>query len=150
MAKFKNNPRIPFGKKAWYIFTIIEGMYTWATVPLLIFVLGYLPLWLAPDVAREAVFYQNTPHTLEALMQLSLMGVFVSALLGFALLPPRPKGVRPHTWLVMLFQWALVPVTFILFGAFPAIDAQTRMMFGRYLGFNLTEKKRKGASAVSS
>lgn len=150
MGKFRDNPRIPLKKKAWYIFTVMEGMYTWATVPLLIFVLGYLPLWLAPDAAREAVFYQNTPHILETLMQLSLIGVFVSALLGFALLPPRPKGIGRHTWLIMVLQWALVPFTFVIFGSFPAIDAQTRMMFGNYLGYNLTEKKRKGASAAPS
>jgi hypothetical protein len=58
------------------------------------------------------------------------------------MLPPRPSTVKKSMWIVMVFQWVLLPVTFILFGALPAIDAQTRLMVGKYLVFNVTEKKR--------
>jgi len=69
--------------------------------------------------------------------------VLVSAAMSLALLPPRPAHKRALDAAVMLLQWVLVPVTFVVFGAFPAIDAQTRLMLGRYLGFNVTEKKRR-------
>jgi hypothetical protein len=115
-------------------------MYTWATAPFLIFLLGRLPLWLASD--QDIAFIQAAPFTLENIMRLAMVGVFVSAALSLTLLPPRPKSVKSHTWLVMIAQWALLPVTFILFGAFPAIDAQTRLMIGKYLGFNVTKKAR--------
>jgi hypothetical protein len=68
--------------------------------------------------------------------------VFVSAVLSLTLLPPRPKSVKPHTWIVMIVQWLLLPITFTIFGALPAIDAQTRLMLGKYLGFNVTRKTR--------
>ncbi|MBN1585495.1 glycosyltransferase family 2 protein [Candidatus Uhrbacteria bacterium] len=137
------HPAIPWRKRIFHTWNMMEGMYTWATAPLLMFLLGYLPIWLAPESLRSAAFYQNTPHTLETLMTLSMAGVLVSGILSFTLLPPKPTHRPRWFWLFMILQWALLPVTFIVFGAFPAIDAQTRMMLGRYLGFNVTEKKRQ-------
>lgn len=137
---FRHDPKMPHRKKIKYIWNHIEGMYTWATAPILIFILGWLPLRVARGA--ESVLVQFAPLTLEKLMQLAMIGVFASGILSLTLLPPRPKTVKWTVWFVMILQWALLPVTFILFGAFPAIDAQTRLMFGRYLGFNVTKKAR--------
>lgn len=142
VTSLRERPNFPWRKKWYFVWTQLEGMYSWATAPLLIFILGYLPLWVAPGTLRASALYQNTPHTLSALMTLSMAGVFISALLSFGLLPPRPAHKRPYAFVVMILQWVLVPLTFTLFGAVPAIDAQTRLMFGKYLGFNVTEKKR--------
>ena len=136
---FRRDPIMPKATKRRYIFNHIEGMYTWATAPLLIFILGWLPLQINHD-ARALV--QAAPFTLEALMRLAMFGVFVSGFLALTLLPPRPASVKKTAWLVMILQWVLLPVTFIIFGALPAIDAQTRLLLGRYLGFNVTRKKR--------
>jgi len=61
------------------------------------------------------------------------------------ILPPRPKQHPKWKYLIMLFQWILLPVTFIIFGAIPAVDAQTRLMLGKkyHLGFFVTPKARK-------
>ncbi len=137
---FKRDPLIPRKTKLKYIFNHIEGMYTWATAPVLMFVLGWLPLWLAKGQTNAIV--QSAPFTLEQLMQLAMSGVLISAVVALSLLPRRPEQIKKYTWIVMIFQWALLPVTFILFGSFPAIDAQTRFMMGKYLGFNVTKKSR--------
>lgn len=137
---FKHDKLIPWGKKAQYIFNHIEGMYTWATAPIVMFVLGWLPLWVAKGQSNALI--QAAPFTLEQLMQFAMIGIFISAVISLTLLPKRPQDVRRHTWLIMGLQWILLPVTFILFGSFPAIDAQTRLMTGNYLGFKVTKKTR--------
>lgn len=142
VSRFWKNSEFPLDKKIFHLRHMVGGMYTWATAPLVIFILGYLPFWVAPERMRSAVLFQTTPHTLEALMRLAMLGIFVSAMVSFTLLPPRPAH-RKYGWIVMVLQWALVPITFGIFGSLPAIDAQTKLMRGKYLGFNVTEKKRK-------
>ncbi|MFA6522302.1 MAG: glycosyltransferase family 2 protein [Patescibacteria group bacterium] len=139
LEKFRGNKLIPRHLKWKFIFNHMEGMYTWATAPLLIFILGYLPFYVHSGSGATALF-TNSPFTLELMMQVATVGVFVSGFFSFLFLPSRPQDIRPWTWLIMVLQWVMLPVTFILFGAFPAIDAQTRMMLGKYLGFNVTKK----------
>jgi hypothetical protein len=142
VSRFWRNRRFPRRKKIWQLWTLIEGMYTWATAPLLIFVLGRLPLLVASEEVRQSVFFQNTPHTLEILMTLSMLGIFFTAIMSLAMLPPPPSGTRKSAWVVFFLQWLMVPITFTTLGSFPAIDAQTRLMRGKYLGFVVTRKKR--------
>lgn len=142
MEKFVEDKEMPRRVKAAWIFKQLEGMYTWATAPLLIFILGYLPFWAAPEQLRSFAIFQNTPFTLQWLMRLAMIGLFASAGLALTILPPRPQRFsKPYAYGIMLLQWVLLPVTFLLFGALPAIDAQTRLMLGKYLGFHVSPKR---------
>jgi hypothetical protein len=140
--QFSRDKVMPLGVKVSFLFKQVEGTYTWATVPLLIFLLGQLPFWFAPEQFRSYAVFQNTPFTLEWLMRFAMVGVLVSAILSATLLPARPRHIpRWQTIIVVLLQWALLPITFVLFGAIPAIDSQTRLMLGKYLGFNVSPKR---------
>ena len=140
---FSKNKNIPFRIKAIWIFKQLEGMYTWATASLLIFLLGYLPFWFAPERFRSFAVFQNTPFTLQWLMRFAMAGLFISAALAMTLLPPRPSTYsRTYAFLIMILQWLLLPITFVVFGAIPAIDAQTGLMLGKYLGFNVSPKRK--------
>jgi len=147
MKKFKKVKDISPGKKIKLLWHQMEGMYTWATAPILLFVLGYLPLFVAGrsgDISKS-VIVQNAPYVLQTLMTLAMVGMVFSAILSMFILPPRPKQHPKWKYLIMLFQWILLPVTFIIFGAIPAVDAQTRLMLGKkyHLGFFVTPKARK-------
>ncbi len=141
---FPKATRIPWGKKFKYLWNLGEGMYFWATAPLLLFVLGHLPIAVAARQSEVSVLSQNAPYVLQWLMSLSMVGVMLSAVLGTLMLPRRRGSYpSPMTWLVMVAQWVLLPVTLVLFGSIPATEAQTRLLLGRYMGFDVTEKTRQ-------
>ncbi len=142
---FKNKKdKIPFKKRFKYLFNITEGMYSWVTAPILIFILGRLPLWWVKYQPESAsVLVQNAPFILEWLMTAAMIGILISAILSVLLLPRRPKTQPRYKYLIMFLQWILLPITLIIFGSIPAAEAQTRLMFGKYLGFFVTPKSRK-------
>jgi hypothetical protein len=74
-----------------------------------------------------------------------MFGIASSAILSIALLPPKPLWFRWWHYPLYALQWLLIPITLIIFGAFPGLEAQTRLMFGgRFkLGFWVTPKSRK-------
>lgn len=137
---------ISFGKKLKYTWNLLEGMYSWATVPILIFILGRLPLYVAgQSEISNSVIVQNAPYVLEWLMGAAMIGIGFSAVVSMFILPKRPKSEPRWKYLVMFFQWALLPITLVIFGAIPAVEAQTRLMLGPkyHLGFFVTPKARK-------
>lgn len=139
---FRRNARIPVHKKLRLLWNYAEGMFSWAAVPMLILILGRLPLFFGAERFASSVLFQNTPFILEHLMRFAMIGLIVSAGLSFTLLPVWPKNVPRYYVVFLLMHWLLLPLTLILVSAIPAIDAQTRLMLGKYLGFNVTTKQR--------
>ena len=140
---FFKNKKIPFSEKIRQSFVIFEGFWSWATAALLTFFLGWLPLVLGGEKFGSTLLAYNLPKLIANLMTLAMTGMLVSAVISLFILPPRPKNCSKLKNLSMLLQWGLLPVTLIVFGAFPALDAQTRLMLNKPLGFWVTEKKRK-------
>lgn len=141
--EFRNRGKhIPWWKKFKWVFVEWEGKWSWCLIALLITILGRLPMWVAPESVRQSALYFNAPYMLQNLMLVAMIGMLLSALLSFPLLPRRPLTHSPHAYIMILAQWLLLPVTLIFMSAIPAIDAITHMMFGKYLGFNVSQKKR--------
>lgn len=140
---FKRDHGIPLRKKIKYLFNLTEGMYSWATIPVMLLILGYLPFYVASAPVQSTALAQAAPFILEYILGLSMVGIFVSGGFSLLLLPPRPESHSRFRHLGMILQWVALPVTLLIWGAFPATEAQTRLMFGKYLGFWVTEKVRK-------
>jgi cellulose synthase/poly-beta-1,6-N-acetylglucosamine synthase-like glycosyltransferase len=141
---FQKDALIPAVKKWYWSFIDLEGRHSWATNSLLIFALGWLPVFLGGSEFNDTLLSYNLPHLTRLIVGLSMIGIATSAVLAIVLLPPRPKEFRRHTYVLYLLQWALIPATLIIFGSFPALDAQTRLALGGKwrLGFWITPKGR--------
>lgn len=143
LHEFKKHPEIPWHVKVKWIFLEWEGKWSWCCVALLITVLGRLPLYIAPESVRQSALYFNAPTILETLMTLAMVGLLLSAICSFPLLPKRPKSHPRYAYVMMVGQWLLLPFSLIFVSAIPAIDALTHLMRGKYLGFNVSQKKRQ-------
>lgn len=135
--------KIPWWKRALYIERMFEGYYFWATASIMIAILGWLPLILGGSRFGEGVLAFNLPLMTRSIMQIATMFLIFSIYINMVLIPRRPVGYSRWKTINMMLQWVFVPVVSIIFGSLPAIDAQTRAMFGKYLGFWVTPKARK-------
>ncbi len=142
MFGFLQNNEISFWKKVSHMYTVVDGYWSWATASLLLFVLGWLPIFLGGKNFNVTVLSFNLPILTGRVMTISLIGMLVSAILSTLILPPIPKGVSRFKRISVFAQWIFLPFTLIIFGALPALDAQIRLMLGKYMGFWVTEKRR--------
>jgi hypothetical protein len=114
--------------------------YLWATVPLLILISRPLLAWLTPNATGPGVELSGDLLLISGV--LAPVSLFLFMLVALVLLPKRPPHRRPTAWIAMVAEWLLLPVVVPLFLSVPAIDAQFRLMTGRYLGFRVTPKRR--------
>jgi hypothetical protein len=136
--------KISIFRKLKIVFEMLEGHHSWATAPLIIAFLGWLPLILGGTKFNESVLAHNLPFITRYLMTLAMFGLIISVFMSMLLLPPRPDNHSKRRYIYMLLQWFLVPIIAPTLGAMPAIDSQTRILIKKYFGeFWVTEKMKK-------
>ncbi len=139
---FLNNPRIPRGTRIKIALQQAEGYWSLVTNPIMLFILGWAPIFLGSQEFHQTVLSYNLPIVVRDLLTLAMFGLVISSIISLSLIPPRPAHASRFRYIVMALQWLLVPITMIFFSAIPGLDAQTRLMFGRYMGFWVTPKTR--------
>src|SRR3989344_5661201 len=143
MFGFLKNKKISLKTKIFFTFQTNEKSHSSATNALLIFLLGWLPLWFGGSEFNTTILSYHLPRITSFIMYLAMLGLITSAIISIILLPPRPPNYGKFSIVWMGLQWIIFPFNFIVFGALPALDAQTRLMLGRYMGFWVTPKSRK-------
>jgi cellulose synthase/poly-beta-1,6-N-acetylglucosamine synthase-like glycosyltransferase len=144
------HPTMPIRQRLGIAFTQIEGYWSLATNPLIIMLLGWLPVILGGRAFNESVLAYNLPMVTSVIMTVAMAGLLLSAVIGLTLLPPYPANLpgKRRRYAAMVAQWILVPIHIVIFGSIPGLDAQTRLMLGRYMGFWVTPKARGAAGAA--
>ena len=144
---FIKNKKISWRKKFHWAWIQIDGFWSWGTNALLIFLLGWLPLFLGGQKFNITLLSYNLPRLTRILMTLAMVGLVGSAIYSTLLLPKRPKEYGWLKWvskyLGVIIQWILLPFTILIFGCLPGLDSQTKLMFGKYMGFWVTPKEKR-------
>lgn len=136
MGFFRKNTISKFDlyAKTW---RLLEGHVTWAVGPLLVLFGGFIPVLFHP----RSYAALELPVMVSRVQTVALLIALITVFLSLKTLPPKPPRYKNHRRVFMVLQWALLPLTSIMFNSFAALYSQTRLMLGRYMSkFDVTEK----------
>ena len=142
-----HNKQVSFIQKIRAASVQIEGFWSLSTHPLILFAVGWLPLFIGGRDFSATVLSYNLPVVARTFLTAAMIGLIISGITAMALVPKRPAEYTRWKSLLLMLQWILVPFTMVVFSAIPGLESQLRLMAGRYLGFWVTPKRT--ASAVS-
>lgn len=118
---------------------LVDSHISWASASFILLLGAFAPLLLSSESSRSIVAHQ-LPNVASIIQRLAMIGLGITIILSFKMLPERPKM---YTWrrnVSMLLQWVLAPFLGIIYSASAALTSQTRLMLAKYPGFNVTKK----------
>lgn len=127
-------------------FKLFEGHVAWATWAFLLTVIGWFPALFAGREFSNSILFYSAPRITATIFNLASVALLITIVLSLCLLP-RKKVKNPFLKrLIFALEWLLVPVIVTFLSALPALDAQTRLVFGKYMEFWSTDKRRGAPS----
>jgi hypothetical protein len=134
-----HHKEIPLRQRITRLLALWADHINWAVAPFILVFGANLPLMLN-DTFRPTTLGQQLPLYAAWLLTGAFASLIVLIFIEDQLAPPRPKewgiGMRLVSW----FQWLCLPLVGVVFTNLPALDAQTRLLTGRYLEYRVTEK----------
>jgi cellulose synthase/poly-beta-1,6-N-acetylglucosamine synthase-like glycosyltransferase len=150
MRAFMKDSRIGLYSKFKYTVKLLEMHISWATLGFLITFIGWLPGIFAGREFSNSVLYYNSAHITGLIFNLASATLIVTIILALFLLPKQKARYPFLKRLLFASEWLLIPFIFTFLSSLPALDAQTRLAFGRMMEFRVTEKNRTFKSQKAS
>lgn len=132
---------LDFWDKTDKLLFILWSYMKWGTLALFITFAGLLVPLINSDYSKSVVAY-NLPVISSYLLTAAFLGLFSTIFVHEKTVPPRPKNWSILQKIWSFLQWALIPIILVTIASIPAIEAQTRLMLGKYLEFRVTTKTR--------
>ena len=111
----------------------------WIFLPMLLLFGFSVPIWVSTDFSLT-----DLGQTLWGISGV-LLGVTLSTVLFFLyfeirMLPPKPAEWPMAKKVLIYLEYFMYPIVGIVLSVLPALEAHTRLLFGRYLEYRVTEK----------
>ncbi len=135
------NSEASFWDKTDKLLFAMWGYLRWGTLALFVTFASLVIPYINPHYSQSVVAY-NLPVISSYILTVAFVSLFATIFVHEKTVPPRPKS---WSWLQKIFsyiQWVLIPIIMVTISTIPAIDAQTSLMLGRYIGFRTTNKAR--------
>ena len=136
----KSGQRImPFWQLFPKFWRLLDGHITLAIMAPLITFGGWVPMIM--NLSSHTMVAYNLPNIVSVIETVASIGLLITVLVSFRMLPKRPARYRKGRNILMIIQWILMPITSILYQSVAAYYAQTRLMLGKYMEkFDVTRK----------
>ena len=138
-VRMLEHPEIPLRLRARRYMNLVFNHLTWTTLPMLLFFGGALPATIDLDysLSTEATVISGLTA---GILTMTLFNTFVLINVDRSMCP---KPVEWPWWRRRYadLQLFLYPVVGLALSVIPALEAQTRLMFGAYLEYTVTEKE---------
>ncbi len=137
--EFLVHPEIPFVIRSRRMWALVENHLLWSTHWFLLTLGGAVPALLAIPL-REFAPGVGLPQIVSLILTVCLAPGVVIVVLDHLLRPAPPATMSK--WFVAFThaQWLLLPITSAVFASLPALHAQTQLMLGKSLVYEVTEK----------
>ncbi len=140
---FLKADQIPLSDRIRYGFKLFESQISWATWGFILTFISWIPVFFAGQQFRNTVLFYNTPQITSTIFHLASLSFIISVAVSLALLPKHHSKFRWLKKIIFALEWCTIPFVLVFLSALPALDAQTRLMLGRYMEFWVTVKSRK-------
>jgi hypothetical protein len=134
-----NHSEISRVSRAWRVLNLFGEHINWAITPFVITFGATVPLIINPAFGRTTLG-QNLPVYASSMLSVALIALLVLIWIEHRIVPPRPAEWGWFHRFLTYIQWTGLPIVGIFFSTLPALDAQTRLLTGRYLEYRVTEK----------
>lgn len=135
----RENRFMPFWQLFPKFWRLLDGHVTLAILAPIVAFGGWVPMIM--NVSAHSMVAYNLPNIVSIVETLASIGLIISVLVSFKILPKRPAKYRKGRNLLMILQWILMPITSIIYQSLAAFYAQTRLMLGLYMEkFDVTKK----------
>jgi hypothetical protein len=76
---------------------------------------------------------------------MAFTGIIVCMIISLLLLPAKRTRHNLFAKFIHTLEWLTIPAIILILSAVPALDSQTRLLFGKYMEFWVSDKQRGGS-----
>ncbi len=132
---------IDFWNKTDKLIFVLWANLKWGSLALFVTFAGLIIPFINPYYGQTVVAV-NLPIISSYILTAAFVGLFATVYVHEKTVPPRPKEWNTLQRIWSYLQHLLVPIVLVTISTIPAIDAQTSLMFGRYIEYRTTNKAR--------
>ena len=139
LKKFFSTPHINLLAKLRRILFLAETHLLWTTSFFILTISASVPPLINPIFKRTVLGFL-LPKLSGFILTLSSLMLILYVYLDYQLHKKLDQKIRLRSLPFLFIQWYLLPLVSFFFSSLPALDAHTRLLFGKKIKYKVTEK----------